>query len=394
MSTWQLLAADAARTILAVLSGWSLSLSLRHNAVGSWKVTLPVEAAPKGWPTQGCRLLCVRDGQVMTPGVWDEAPLGWSAEPDGEGSGPGRYELSGDTDLGRVGYHVCYPNPGREWARQDQATHYTHPDQPQPAETVLRRLIDYQCGSNALPARRVAGLRAGLGAGLGEPATVAERFTGLLDACRRIAAAGGGLAFDVRDDLAGGLELVVWQPRDLTATAVFGPGLGNVTELRVQQTAPTGTVALIAGQGSGKERALVELADEHADPVWGRREVFVDQRQTADEDEYLKAGREALGEAAATYAVSATIIDTPRLRFGHDYGLGDKVTVQPPVPGLAPLTDLVTEVKIEVADTGEEQVTSTIGAADPTAGGAVGGDPLIGDLTRLRARVSQLERSL
>lgn len=390
MAAWQLLARDPAREVAGILTGWALTLTLRHNEVGSWSLRIPPERCPDGWPAPGAGLIFLRDGRVVASGELDERAYSWSADPDSDTSGAGIHNLAGDTDLGRLAYRVVYPTAGAAWTAQTQK-HFTTSGT---GEAVLRGLANLQAGPGALTTRQVPGLALGAAAGVGTSTQVKERFTPLLDAMRRAADSGGGLAFDVRDTLQQTLQFVVWQPRDLTDLAQFGVELGNVASLDVQVTAPVATTALVAGAEEGTARHTLEKSATTADPAYGRREVFIDQRQVSDavtptaEDiaEYTKAADEELAAAGEQTAVAAVIRDTATVAWGRDYGLGDRVSVLTPYGAVE---ELVREVSITVDATGVEDITSTIGSSQATAG-----NPLAATVRKLSRRISQLERAL
>ena len=395
MATWTLLARAADRSIVGVLSGYTLALTLRWNEVGSWSLNLPRESAPDGWPAPGSGLIMMRDGAVVASGNWDEETFNWSADPGDKDAGQGRYTLAGDTDLARLAYRIVYPDWNSAWTAQS-VSHYVSTGT---GESELRELVNRQVGSVALASRRVPGLQLGTAVGVGTTITVRERFTPLLDAMRSAADASGGLAFDVRDTLAGTQQFVVWQPADRTDTARFGVELGNVANLEIRRTSPVATTALVAGTEELAARQTLEKSTTPAVTLWGRRELFVDQRQATDEDwnpgdpptaeqvaEYEKAADEALASQGEQFAVAAVTIDTPALQWGRDYNLGDKVSVLTP---FGPVDDLVRQVDISVDDTGVEDIRSTIGTNDVAAD-----DPLASTVRRLTARISQIERAL
>lgn len=398
MPAWQLLARMPDRSIGGILTGWTLQLTLRLNEVGTWALAIPAEQCPTGWPTPGCGLIALRDGTVVASGMWDDENYAWTANPDQDATGPGTYSLTGDTDLGRLAYRICYPTPSAVWSAQTSPYwRYPFDGSTSTAEDVMRVTVNYQAGSLATTQRRVPGVRLGAATGAGTQVRIQERFTPLLDALRKVAAAGGRLIFDVRDNLDTGYDFTVRAPADLTGTARFGIDMGNVDNLTARRSAPTVTDALVAGGGELVNRYLAEFHDDTADTAWGRRELFVDQRQVEtttatpeDEakmlDEFAKAADEAFAAGGEQTGVAATIRDTPTVAWGRDYNLGDLVAIQTPA---GPVTDLIRQTAITVDATGVEDITSTIGSTDNTDG-----DPLETTVRRLLARVNQLERAL
>lgn len=392
--TWQVLARNADRAIVGVLSGWSLSLTLRLNEVGSWRLNVPRDLVPTGWPTAGDGIIVLRDNRVVASGNLDDDSYAWAADPNDATGGAGRYTLQGDTDLGRLAYRVTYPTPSTAWGA-GQAAYWRYPfdGTTSNAEDVLRVTVNYQAGSLALGDRRVPGLTLAAAKGIGGQVRISERFTMLLDALRTVARAGGGLVFDVTDNLGGGLVFDVREPVDRTTSARFAVDLGNVERLTAQRVSPSITVALVAAQGEKELRELTEIADPTADAAWGRREGFLDQRQVDDgatpaerAAEYAKAAADAFGSGAEQSSIAAEILDTAAVRWGRDYDLGDRVSVVVP---WGTVTELVRAVDVTVTETGVERVASIIGHAD-----TIVANPLNKTVRQLLKRISQLERSL
>jgi hypothetical protein len=383
MGTWQLLARDKDRNIVGVLQGWEFTLTLRFNEVGSWEMTIPREMTPSGWPHPGAGVIFLRDGKVVASGNIDEEQFTWSPLEDA----PGTYKLTGDTDLGRLAYRVVYPDPTKEWEEQStqSETHYVTNGV---ASTVIKRLADRNCniaGTNGLASRKVPGLVLGSNPPVGSEISIKERFTPLLDAMRSAAFRGGGMRFDALDRLNGTIAFDVWPVADRSDVALFGVQIGNVVSLDVRRISPVGTAALVAGSDEGVARQLLERRNQQAIDAWGRRELFLDQRQTDDTSEYEEAADEALEDNGEQVAVSAVVVDTLAVQWGRDYSVGDTVGVITP---FGTVVDVVREVRIEVDPNGLENVTSTIGTSD-----TIVNDPLTQVVDQLSKRISQLERS-
>lgn len=389
LSEWVVLARNSDRSIAGILRSWSLSLTLRFNEVGTWTLNVPREVCPSGWPAAGSGIIVLHNGVVRASGMIDNNDYKRAADPASPDVSPGLWTLTGDTDLGRIAYRVVYPVPGSSWETQTAASHYVLASAI--AETQLRTLVNVNAGPGALVARRVPGLVLGTATGAGTSVPVRERFTMLLDTCRAIALSGGGLGFDVINVPGGNYEFHVYQPVDRTLTARFGEDLGNVLRLSVGRLSPEVTVALIAGPGEQASRITDEQIDTTADPAWGRREMFIDQRQASETDpvarqaEFDKAATEALAAGAEQATISADIIDTATTQWGRDYNLGDKVSVNTP-HGVVP--DLVREVHVDVSEEGEAVVGSTIGTTQASSAS------LTVRLARsMQKRISNLERS-
>lgn len=354
MAQWTLLARDANRSIVGVLSGWSLQLTLRPRAPGDWTLNVPKEVCPAGWPGPRCGLVMQRDGAVLASGnieqeTYREAP-GGDGDPD-----PGSWELTGDTDLARVAYRRVYPDPSLAWTAQTTVDHYVATGV---TETLLRNIVSATAGPTARLERQVSGLALGAAVGIVGNSTVVNRFGHLLQVMRGIAARHDGaspVGFGVKDNLAGGLTFNVTQSADLSGLATFTTTAGTATSVEASRVAPAATVVLLAGQGAGTARTTRYSEDTAATARWERREMFLDRRDTADLAELDRAMSDALVEAAETYTVTVEASTSdPTL-------LGAKVRAVW-ADGNRSLVDVVDELRIQVAETGAESMTVTLGA--------------------------------
>lgn len=392
---WRVLARMPDRTVGGLLRGASFTLNLRYNEVGSWTIQVPRESTPAGWPSPGAGAIFLRDERVVASGMLDTEPFDYSTEPGDEASGQGMYGLNGDTDLGRIAYRFVYPTPGSPWGSLQGDYYIEAPDRP---ETRLRVLVSRQAGPAALAVRQEAGLTIAADTGIpGANYSIRERFTELLEAARKIADF-GSLRFDVLDQMNGNMQFQVYPISDKSGDVIFGEEFGNVTSLHVERIAPTASVALVAGGGELDNRSLHEFVNGDHNAAWGRREVFIDQRQVGEDDpvsgepteeqqiEYEKAGLEALEEGQEQTAVSAVVIDTDAVKWGRDYQLGDKVSVRTP---FGAVSDVVRGVEISVDENGVEEITSTIGTTDVAID-----DPMRRSVENILKRLSEIERGL
>jgi len=407
MATYVVLARNADYTIAGALRTYALSATLNFNAVGSIEIGVPLEVCPTGWPHAGAGVVVVRDNQVWASGTWDQQAYSWSADSESDDGGPGKLTLTFDTDLGRLAYRIVYPKPDVSWTDQqdlgaaddDSGAWYEASGN---AETLLRNLVNLNAGAGAVAARREPHLTLDVIAGVGEDTTVKERFTPLLDAMRTVALAGGGLGFDVRQDLssAQSLKFSVYQPVDRTASVRFSPELGNLASLSLEHSAPTANVVLTAGSGQKNKRNTLETPNDDSVAEWGRRETFRDQRQAgadpADEPtteeqeeawtEMEKDAADALVEGDEQASFTATAIDTPSCTYGVHYNLGDKVSAGVDSLGFV-VSEVVRAVQVQVDEKGNEEVTVSIGTGDEDQTG------WLKPVKDLEKRLSYLERA-
>jgi hypothetical protein len=93
-----------------------------------------------------------------------------------------------------------------------------------------------------------------------------------------------------------------------------------------------------------------------------RVEKFADRRDTSDTTILDQAGDDGLDKDGPTTSLEVDAVDTPNMRFGRDFFLGDIVFA---VVGGAPVTDVLRQVSISVtADRAD--VRSVIGSDSAT----------------------------
>lgn len=364
------------------LTGWTtLDCTRRFNEPASGSFEIPARPEVMAQLQPGRRVVVIRDGQVWAAGPM-EIPqdyawgIGESSEPD-----PGKVTVNFSDDLAVAAGYITWPMPGAAWsaqpataARQITATN---------AETIIRTLVNENCGPGALAARRIPHLALGAVAGVGTSTSVTTRMEPLLDACRRVAGDGGGLGFRTRQD---GTQILfeVFAPADRTATARFSAGLGNLRSVQFKLSAPTVTHALVAG-AEATPRVFLEVPDAAAAAAWWRVEKYVDGPVANDNDgELTAAGRTELAAGAAPVELATVTVDTDDLRAGRDFDLGDRVTVQLPT-GLE-VTDVVRSIHLQADPDAGEYVSTLVGSPEATT------DPKTVQLIReLGRRLGRLE---
>jgi hypothetical protein len=344
------------------LADWlSLDATQRFNEPGSGSVDLVAHPYVMAQLQPGNRLVVIRDGAVWMAGPM-EIPneFSWGIGADGEAP-PGRVTVSFSDDLARPAGYLTWPAPASAWsaqpatARQISATN---------AETIIRTLINENCGPGAQVARRIPNFTLAAPAGVGTSTSVNTRFEGLLATCRRVAIDGGGLGFRTRQS---GAQIVfeVYAPVDRTASARFSSSLGNLRSVRYKRSAPTVTHALVTGSDQATPRAYVEVADTAAAAAWWRVEQLVNG--SADNNsagELTQDGTEALAGGSAPVELATVTVDTDGLRAGVDFGLGDRVTVA--LPTGVEVIDLVRSIHLQATPASGEHVTSLIGSPEAT----------------------------
>ncbi|MFE7236082.1 siphovirus ReqiPepy6 Gp37-like family protein [Streptomyces sp. NPDC057596] len=366
----QLLVTDRNLNVIGdPLSGWTkLSCDLNYNAPASGSVTLPAWPEVMELLQPGHRLVVVRDKVVWCAGPMEEPQnYEWDLEQNPD---PGTVTVRFSGDLARVAGYLTYPEPAKAFTAQDTITDRMRTFSAQNAETIIRALVNENCGPGALAARRIERLVLDDVAGVGGNRSLSTRFEPLLDACRT-AAATDGLGFRTRQ-VGNQIRFGVYKPQDRTATARFSQGLGNLRSLAFTAGAPLATSELVQGGGDPDEQATppnirvyVEVTSGAA-ADWYRVEKLVDKTGTLDDfgGELTQAGTLALGDDNPQASLSTVTVDTEDLKAGRDYFLGDRVTVALPT-GLE-VADIVQTIRLEATADEGEVVTSVVGNSDKT----------------------------
>lgn len=369
----QLLVTDQDLAVLGdPLSGWTkLSCDINFNAPASGSVTLPARPEYMELLQPGNRLVVIRDKAIWCAGPMEE-PQNYTWDLDSN-SDPGTVTVSFSDDLARVAGYLTYPEPAKAFGSQTTTSDVVRTLSATNAETVIRTLVNENCGPGALTARQIPSLVLDDVAGVGSSITLSTRLEPLLDACRT-AAATDGLGFRTRqvDDE---IRFGAYAPVDRTATARFSTGLGNLRSVSFTMAAPLATSELVQGGNDPAQqvsegdpanvRVYVEIASGAA-ADWYRVEKLVDKTGTLDDSggELTQAGTLALGDDNPQASLATVTVDTDDLKAGRDFGLGDRVTVVLPT-GLE-IADIVQTIRLEATPDEGEQVTSVVGSSDTT----------------------------
>src|SRR5699024_7654397 len=160
--------------------------------------------------------------------------------------------------------------------------------------------------------------------GRGSRVTTNLRYMNLLEESRKLARL-GGVRFDAVQEEDSRIVFRFRVPRDRSRSVRFTDRNGGVTDGSYSLAAPTATVVLVAGQGEGTARNIIERSRA---TTWGRRvEAFKDQRDTDEADELEQSAIEQLDEGEAGAGASFTVAESPGLVCGVDYRRGDTGSV-------------------------------------------------------------------
>ncbi len=233
----------------------------------------------------------------------------------------------------------------------------------QPAETVLKRLFDYNLGSSATVANgryldgRLTGATTAATSGAGSSVSISCANQNLLLAMQKIQLnAGGDFAVIFT---APATYTYTWYTNQLgtnrTATVLFSVDNGSLGSLVVDDDRANDiTAAIVGGQGEGSARAITTRPASLPTGL-DLRERFIDARNESTTAQYQTLGDAALRDALINrQAIDAQVIQSANLRYARDYFLGDLVAVQTPS---ASVTRKVQRVTIQNMSTGEERIT-------------------------------------
>lgn len=370
---------------------WSLNLPGNHPMVGP--LSAPGSGIILSGPVDKVRHLRTADAEP-----WDEPVTGVLF------SGPtlaprrarnprnpdGTFTFVGVTDEVHLTDARAFPDP----TNGDPETQALANDvQTDTTEALLRHYVGSNVVPGLAPAERIAGARqflrltvADLDRGIVQ--TKSPRFQNLLELCRELVAIDPTLGFRVvqDDDV---LRFEVVDVRDRRATVQFDIENGTIASEEAQRQGASLTRAIVAGQGEGAERTIVQRTTDDAtadEALWGRViEDFIDQRDTDDLVELQQSGDEALAEGAGGTSVKIVPADEFTMRYGMDWLQGDLVTA---VVNGAPADTQATEAVILIAGDGV-RVGASLGDVtdfDPQ-------DALAARVDALDQRVGRIERA-
>lgn len=354
----------------------TLDVHLKHNQVSTGEFAAAASSKLMSAVTQpNARVLVIREGTYLIGGPI-ERPGAYKWERDG----PGTVTVGWADHLALIGQKLVYPNPDLTEPAQT-ATHF---DRTGNAETIMRDIVNLNCGLGAVAARRIPRLTVAPANGVGTITTVSSRFEPMLDVLRKVALTGGGLGFRVKHTSARDLAFEVFAPPNRSKQLVYSADRGNIYSLTTDPQSPKVTVALVGGSGEGISRPIIVVHDLAAEARWGRMEQWVSQDDSLDDPVLQQAGEVALLDGGETIGLSVTALDHDGQRYGVDYHLGDLVGVE--LGYGPPIVDIVSAVDFKISADGGEQITPTIGT------GAQKAREVVETLRSISRRLGRTER--
>ncbi|MGX1220311.1 siphovirus ReqiPepy6 Gp37-like family protein [Streptomyces ambofaciens] len=355
----------------------NLTVVPRHNAIGAITMDIAADSPSASLLVEGNGLI-IKTPTGHTSLSGPIRTVDWSRSESDAGGGKLTVGAVSDDEL--LARYACWPSPTAAIGSQAASVYKIDVAA---VETGMRDLVNLNAGPGALASRRSPLLTLAPNTVLG-PALVREvnQFDNLLTVLQDIAEA-AGLGFRVVQ-VGSALQFQVFEPADVSGTARFSFGLGNLTDASYSTTPPTCTRAIVVAGGGTSPRVCKTY--DRADPLFPGLviEQFVDRTSvdTASVDlaaQMDQAGEEALTNGAGQGSLSISPIDLPLLRYGRDYNVGDTVSAQ--LRGGAWYTDTVREVTLTSSTSG-----STVKA---TVGGDSSGDSAVGRIYKYIAQVKK-----
>lgn len=362
------LARDSALRNLGTIDAYAtLQAVPRFNDVGAWSLSYPQGSRGAELLVAGGGVRIFRKDATAGPPIISGPVMSVTETLDGQNRTP-LLTFSGPCDNVWLAARRAYPVPAQPESNQSAAVYDTRSG---PAESVLKAYVNANAGPGARAPRPVANLAVAADLATGSTIAGAARFDVLLTLLQGLAVNAGGLGFRVQQ-IGRALVFDVYHPADRTKRIRFSTATGSLGSYQYQLIGPTGTTAIVGDGGSGAGRSFAVFTDTLAESDWGMRfETFVDQSGTTDATQIAQAGQQALDSGSPQAQVTFTPIDTPQRRYGIDYGLGDKVTVQ---LDSAAVVDVVREVTITDDPTSGLTWSPTVGtsqASDPSSASTI-----------------------
>lgn len=345
----------------------SLDMVLRDPVfdLTTWTLKLPGEhAAALKLFEDGAGIVVRAAGtdQVLMSGPVEDARR--TVEMGADGGVSDSWEFQGHGDEVILAESLAFPASGTDIPTTGAIEGLGHSiDTNVPAETALLNVVRANISSAAnIARRRYSWLTVPATQGRGGTVSRADRFSRIIDTAQTLGLV-GGLTFSVKQSGQGQVTMTVRVPQVI-------PGAGwrlgvNVSSVTYSKTAPTADdVVIAAGDDSeGVEREFTRMERTTSSTAWGRRrEQFVDTSDTLL-SELRQSGAEALEEGRATAGLAITPMETPALRVGVHYQVGDIGTVA--LGTMPAITDRIRQVSIHHEAGAAPVVRPSVGAPNP-----------------------------
>lgn len=330
----------------------------RYMNVGTWLVECPLtpKTAVAATDEGGWRVAIMDGTNTVMAGPLEHADVEIGRD-ETTGRKVAKLRYSGVDDMAWLGFTQAWPVP----ANDIDAQTIGYDVRIGVASTIIGEYVDANAGPAARAERRVPGLILDpLAEPIGEEVYGRGRFQPLLELLQDLSVV-GGVGVRVLSGLTAEKRVQIYQPRDLSGPARFGLLLRNVRKVSWKISAPEATTVIGGGRGEEEARDFISVTNAAEEAAWGRREGFYDYRSASDSDgnaELTSGANKRLAEAGATRQVEVAPVDSTRMQYGRDYGLGDRVTVD--VYDGITLDSIIREVETTVEKTGNRPTRSVV----------------------------------
>ncbi|MFL1998343.1 siphovirus ReqiPepy6 Gp37-like family protein [Lysinibacillus irui] len=249
------------------------------------------------------------------------------------------------------------------------------------AETVMKHYVNNNLVNPIDVRRRIPQLVIAPDKLRGIHTVYSSRFKNVAEEMSTISLASGlgwDVTLDIRNkkwvfDVVEGKNLVAGQ--SINPPVIFSPQFESLKSLQYTQSELNyKNVAIVAGQGEGVERRVIEVGNY---TEINRHEIFIDARDVAETDEdeqplpeqqviqaLTDRGEQQLNELIQEEYLEGQILANSPFRYQNDYDLGDVTTIQNIDWGVS-MDARITDIK-EIHETGGFGIEATFGNNRPT----------------------------
>jgi hypothetical protein len=235
-----------------------------------------------------------------------------------------------------------------------------------PAETILKRLFNYNIGSLATTANgriadgRITGMTTAASGGAGTALTLKCSMLPLLKTMQEIAYS-GDMAFTLSYTAPASWTFTTYVGQigtDRTATIALSVSTGTVARITQTQDQITDfNLVYVGGNGTEEAKPIITYPGSSLPTGTSLRETFVDAKnqQNSPTGFLSQFGAKTLAvqrRKRVTYAVD--VLQTSEMRYGRDYFFGDKISVN---WNNTTIAQYVTAVGLEWKSTGDEVIS-------------------------------------
>lgn len=234
------------------------------------------------------------------------------------------------------------------------------------AESLFRHYVDVNAITTD-PNRVIPNLILGTDLTRGTQVQYRARFQPITQVLEELSLV-SGLGYDVTVDLTNKqFVFEVLEGKDITTSqavnspVIFSPEFDNVKMLGFREsTMDSKTLAIVAGQGEAELREIVEIGTGTG---LGRREIFVDARNSDSTDQLTQKGNETLSELKDEITIEFDHLPGGPFSYMEDFDLGDIVTIN--YPDIAQMDSRIIKVIEEVTPENGDQLKIVVGKEWP-----------------------------